>query len=140
MKTKRTGGHTMTMPGGALFGAALAMAWTLMAAAFVGWLLHSERILESGIGYGSMGILLSASMLGAAVAQRKVQRQRLLAAAGAGGIYFLMLLGLTALFFGGQYTGFGVTALLVMGGSLVTALLAGRQKRGGYPGSRKIRI
>jgi hypothetical protein len=54
-----------------------------------------------------------------------------------GGIYYLMLLAMTILFFGGHFRGMGVTALMVACGSIL-AILGGFSKgRGGKRSYRR---
>ena len=133
-------GRAASIPAGALFGAMCAMIWTLLASGILSWLVHTEKMAEQNIGYGSMVILLTASVLGATISFAKVKRQRAVACLSAGGIYLLILLAINALFFGGQYTDVGVTATLVIGGSGVAIFLGmerGKRKRGV---GRKIRI
>lgn len=138
-KDRNLTGRAMTLPGGAALGALYAFVWTLVSSGILAWLVHSQRIPETAIGYGSMVILLTASVLGAWIAYKKVKRQRAAVSAAAGGMYFIMLLALTALFFGGQYTGVGVTALLILGGSAAAALLGMGKGRSSNPKIRKIR-
>lgn len=118
------------MPAGLAVGALFAMVWTILGALSVAKLIDSEVIPETAVGYGSGLILLTASLGAALVSFSRIKHQRALVCMAAGGIYFLMLLAVTALFFGGQYTGIGVTALLIAAGS-GTAVLMGMSGRGG---------
>jgi len=95
-----------------------------------------EALRQDQIGYAVMVLLITASSLGAAIAQGKVKHQRVLVCMLSGLIYYVILICITALFFGGQYTGFGVTGLLILGGAGTTALLSGRRK--GRGGKRKL--
>lgn len=137
---KQNNGQAMTMPGGILFGAAISFLWTMIAAGFLAWLIHREVVAESSIGYGSMLILLIGSFLGANVGWRKVKSQRLITSLSVGLLYIIMLISLTAFFFGGQYQGMGVTALLVMGGSLLSILVIPSRKRTRQGRVPKIRL
>ena len=139
MKGKSTG-HAMTMPGGIAWGASISMGWTWIMAGILGWLVHRELIAQDAIGYGSMAILLSGSMLGAYIGWKKVMRKRFATALCVGVMYLTLLLGMTALFFGGQYQGVGVTALLVIGGSLLTVLMDAGHKTKQRSRYRKIRL
>lgn len=125
-------GTAKSMPGGLAAGWAASALVTLLGAIVVAYLLDSEIMQMSAIGYGAMFILLAASVLGALLAYRCIRRQRLVVCLVSGGIYFLSLLALTALFFGGQYEGIGVTGLVILGGSLAVGLLGLKQKRGGH--------
>ena len=116
-------GRAVSMPVGLVTGVGFMAVWTLLGAMVVAKLVDSEIIQESAIGYGAAAILLSASFGGALVSFGRIKRQRMAVCFAAGGIYFLILLGTTALFFGGQYSGAGVTALLILAGSGAAVLL-----------------
>ena len=135
-KPLRTG-RAMTIPGGALLGAGSALLWTLITSGLLGWLIHTEKLTEDTVGYGSMLILLTASILGSSVSYRKTKRQRAISCLSAGGCYLLFLFSITAMFFGGQYTGIGVTVLLVLGGTAAAIFLGLEHAQGK---GRKIRI
>lgn len=132
--------RTYTLPLGAILGGGYAFGWTLLSAGILAWLIRDGYLREEAVGYGSMGILLIGSILGAAVGYRKVQRRRMLTCICSGGAYLMMLLAITALFFGGQYTGMGVTALLILGGSATAAFLGMEKGRRRSSGGRKIRV
>lgn len=124
-------GKAMSMPGGLAVGAGVSLGVTLLMAAVLAKLVDAERMAWENIGYGIMVLLLAASFAGAMVSFGKIKRQRMLVCGLSGVIYFAMLLAITALFFGGQYSAVGVTALLVLAGSGTAALLGLRQGRGG---------
>ena len=140
---KRNGkysGRAMSITGGATFGAGCALLWTLAGSALLAWLIHTQKLAEERVGYGSMVILLSASVMGSLVSYGKTKRQRLVTCLSSAGIYLMMLLGMTAFFWGGQYTGIGVTALLVIAGSGASVLVSMERERRGVRKTRKIRI
>lgn len=110
---------------------------TMILSAILAKMVETEALAQRNIGYGVMILLLISSFLGAAAAQGRVKHQRLLVCILSGCVYFLLLLGITALFFGGQYSGMGVTALLVFGGAGTAALLCTRQGKGSH--KRKLR-
>lgn len=122
---------TASMPGGLAVGGGVSLGITLLLSAVLAWLVHRETMTMENIGYGILAMLLLASFLGAETAFGQIRRQRLLVCGLSGLIYFALLLSITALFFGGQYSGVGVTALLILAGSGAAALLGLRQGRGG---------
>lgn len=122
-------GRAASMPVGLLFGALVSVGVTLLAMGLIAKLVSSEYITETQIGYGIMVTLLAASFSGAQAAIGKVKRQRLAVCILSGVIFFLILISITALFFGGQYEAVGVTAFLVLGGSLLAVLIGGRPER-----------
>lgn len=123
-------GRASSMPGGLIFGAAVSITITVIAAALLAWLINREVVSQSSIGYGIIGLLLMSSFTGSMASFARIKRQRMLVCLAAGGIYFGILLACTALFFGGQYSGVGVTALVVAAGALSAALLGLRAGKG----------
>ena len=111
-------------------GAAVSLVITIGAAAIIALLIQEEIIPENAVGYGVMILLLLAATAGTATANRKIKRRKLLVTALSAAAYYAILLSITALFFGGQYHGMGVTALLVLCGSALQ-LFTGQQSRGG---------
>lgn len=110
------------MPVGLIAGGVFSLAGTLLLSAVLAKLVDTEIIPQERIGYGIMVLLLLCGFLGANEACRRIKRQYLIVSAISAGIYFLILLSITALFFGGQYSGIGVTAILILCGSLLAAL------------------
>lgn len=90
---------------------------TIVLTAIFALLMNTEKMTEKSIGYAGMGILMAASLIGASVAERKLGGNRLMAGLGAGGIYFLVLICVTALFFDGSYHGVCANALMILCGS-----------------------
>lgn len=130
-------GRAASMPAGLVFGAVVSLGITLVCAAVLAKLVDMERLAWENIGYGIMVLLLLASFSGAMAAFAKIKRQRMLVCAVSGVVYFGILLSITALFFGGQYDSVGVTAALVLAGSIAAGLL-GLRGEGGKKG-RKLR-
>lgn len=134
---KRTG-RAAPVPGGLAVGAAVSLGITLLASAFLAWLVDKEKLLWENVGYGIMILVFLASFLGALASHHRIKRQRLLVCLLSGILYFGILLSLTALFFGGQYHAVGVTGALVLAGSGAAGLLGLEKKRGS--GTRKAKM
>ena len=126
VQTKVTG-KAMSMPGGLALGGVVSLFVTLLAAAILAKLMELERIPENSIGYGIMILLVLASFSGAAFSAWQIKRRRLIVCVLSGVVYMASLLAATALFFGGQYSSVGVTALMVLCG-VGLAALAGTQR------------
>lgn len=124
----------MSMPAGLALGGAVSLGMTILAAAGIALLAEREILPEGSIGYAVMVLLLLAAAAGGIVANGKIKRRKLLVSGLSAAIYYGELLAITALFFGGQYQGMGVTALMVLAGAALPLLLA-RQGRG--EGKRK---
>ncbi len=126
---RKATGKASTFPVGLVYGAAVSILITLAGTMLIGNMIHTERMHWEQVGYGILIQIVMASFLGACTAYGKIKRQRMAVCLLAGGIYFLMLLSMTALFFGGQYQAVGVTAGLVLAGSGSAGLLGMRRKK-----------
>ena len=135
---RKVTGTASSMPMGLALAAFISLTVTLAGAAVFASLISKEALGEESIGYCAMVLILAASLLGAAVAVGKIKRRRVYVCLLSGGIYYGILLAMTALFFGGQYQGMGVTAPLVLAGSGLVALLGLRGEKGAKPRRRKI--
>jgi putative membrane protein (TIGR04086 family) len=132
-------GRAMTMPGGLAVGVLLSMGILFGCVAALAKLIEMEWLLESSIGYGIMVIHLAATFVGAMVSCDRIKRRRMLVCGLHAVIYYGVLLAITALCFGGQYTGMGVTALLTAGGCFLAVLPGLWRGRGVEKGLRKRR-
>lgn len=129
-KRQKVTGRASSVPGGLAAGAAVSMAITVGLTLWMALLLDHESISWDTAGYGIMAMILLSAFFGAWTACGRIRRQRLLVCLMSGGVYFAILLSVTALFFGGQYQAVGVTALLIAGGCFCPALLAPGKRRG----------
>ena len=120
---------------GILIGVLVSIGVTLISASILAWFIATEKMSENMISYGAMVVLLLSALLGSGVAIARIRRLRVQVCLITGGIYYLVLLAMTALFFEGQYQGMGLTAILVLVGSGLVALLGIRDKK-----SRKNKI
>lgn len=133
---QRVTGRATSMPAGIGVGLLASIFLTVAGSAIVSLLISRETIQENGIGYGAILILLLSSSVGALAAWRCIRHQRVIVCMIHGLCYYLVLLGFTALFFGGQYQGMGVTALVILAGCGTIGLLG---LSGGKKGNRKIK-
>lgn len=92
-------------------------------------LIQMEIIPEEKLGHGIMVTLLTASFTGSIIAAASVKRRKGMICMLTGLLFLGMLLAMTALFFGGQYSSVGVTALLILGGSGAGALTSTRERK-----------
>lgn len=129
-KNVKQSGRAVSMPAGLLLGAIISIVWTILGAMGLAKMIDNETLGENMVGYGAVIILISAAFIGALVADRRIKHRHILVCGISAGIYYLLLLSITALFFGGQYKGMGVTGLLVLAGS-TAALLLGKGKGSG---------
>lgn len=120
---KKVTGKAVSMPVGLGVGLAVSLSMTLLFVAVIAHLILGEKLEEEAIGYGAMIVVPLAAAIGALAAAGVVKRRWMVVCIGSGALYFLSLLSITAFFFGGQYDGVGITALLiVIGVALVGAI------------------
>jgi hypothetical protein len=123
---KKLTGKAPSLGGSAAAGVMLGIAWTIISAMIIAKLVDLEVLPMEKVGYGSMAAVLSAVFFGASLAGKKAGHMVVQAAALSGGAYFLCLLLVNALFFGGIYVGMGVTFLLVVSATAAAILASGK--------------
>lgn len=124
-------GKTVSLPVGILSGGITGLAISVAGAMLAGKLLDKEWIPLGAVGPAAMGIVLLSGFFGAQMAWNRVRRQRAAVCFGAGGSLYLMLLAMTALFFGGRYSGMGTVGLMALAGSGCVVLQGMYQKAPG---------
>lgn len=112
-------------------GAVVSMIVMLIGISVCASLISAETISAGSADYCVIGILLLSALAGAATAIGKRGQKRLYMGLAVGAVYLLVLLALTALFFDGQYQGVLVTAIAILGGATLAALLPGKQEMKG---------
>lgn len=127
---RKVTGTASSMAGGLAWGGAVSMALTVILAVVTAKMVDMGTLAEGNVGYAALGILLISTVSGARLAAGRIKRRRLLVCLASGAIYYGLLLLVTALFFGGKYTGMGVTALAVLGGSGASCLMGMGQGSG----------
>lgn len=120
---KKRSGTALSIPAGLGVGLLISLTVTIAGAALTAWLIANEKIGEGSAGYAAMVILAIATGLGVLTSVYLIKKQRLQVSMLSGICYYLTLLAMTALFFGGQYQGMGVSAIIVLGVSAIIAFL-----------------
>lgn len=119
---------TSTWKGLAL-GLVVSMVVTFAILVIAAKLIQTEIIEEECLGYGVMAAILLGAFGGAATGAVSIQRRKGLICLFSGVLYWGTLLGITALFFGGQYQSVGITGMLIFAGVGAAAFLLTRQKK-----------
>lgn len=119
-------GRAMSIPAGLALGAAVSMAITIGISFIGAQLIINEVMSHDNIGYCSLAALLFGAMFGGITSSGKIKRRKLLMCFISGGIYILILLSVTALFFGGQLQGVLVTVITITCGTISAVLIQGR--------------
>lgn len=119
----------MSVPAGVGLGVGICLVLTLAGAAILAYLVVNETIAQDGIGFGTMMIIAILSVMGALIAWWTVREKRAMVCGLTGIGYYLILLIITVFFFGGEFVGMGISALMVLLG-VVLAILPGIRKKG----------
>ena len=138
VKSKRTMGTAMSMPGGIVLGVGISIVITLIGALILTALISHQSMRFESVGYGCTAALLVSSLAGSYLSAQVIKRRSLLVCGLTGLIYFLILLSVTAMFFGGVYSGVGMSALMVFLGSGGAAFLSTALKKQPNWNKRKI--
>lgn len=137
--TKKVKGTAASIPIGVTAGTSTSLLITFASSAALTWLALEGKVTDRMVGYILMGILLAASVIGALFSAVRIQRRWMLVSLLTGGLYYLILLVSTAVFFGGNYRGIGVTGVLVLVGSLIAGCLGLRANGHRTKGYKKYR-
>lgn len=132
-------GRAVSIPAGLGIGLGISILLTVLMAAISAFAQGRGIVGEGGLGYCLMVTLLISTVLGALTASVKIKRHHIPVCIMSGVCYFLSLLAVNALFFGGQYEGILATGSLVMGGATAAIFLGGKQKRSTSVRIRKIK-
>ena len=124
----RAKGKTMSVPGGLAISGIISMGITLTGSMLLAAMLDRETITWGQAGYWIMAMLFLASFCSAKVAAAAMKRKRLVVSAMSGGVYWGLLLCVTALFFGGNYEAVIETAAVTIAGSGCAAMVSLPQK------------
>lgn len=116
---RKVTGTSATIPMGLAMGVITSLGTMLAGTIVCSMMIEQELLKWEKSGYAIMVILIISSWLGVATASARVKRRKLMICTTTGITYFLALLVLGALFFGGQYNGVGETALLIICGTIL---------------------
>lgn len=116
-------GRASSVPAGLASGVFTAMLLTLTGTLITALMIDRGIIRWASSGYAVMAVLIISSWIGAAVAAGKVKRRRVMICGLTGGMYFVALIVMTGLFFGGRYSGVGESGLLILCGSTLGVLM-----------------
>lgn len=139
VSNQKVTGKAMSLPAGLALGGIISLSVTILGAVIAGKMIDGEVMAQNAVGYAAMVILLLAALLGAVTASGNIKRQKMAVCIGSGVVYYGTLLAITALFFGGQYQGMGVTALMILAGCGLAILYEVKAEGKGSRKRKKIR-
>ena len=120
-----------TMLSAILIGTATSILTSVIGAAITAWMISTGKAPQSGTNTAGWIILFLSAACGSWIASKMAEGKKLQTAMITGGTYLMILILMTALFFGGNYSGLWVGAILTGAASLATAMLSLRQGSGG---------
>ena len=124
---RKVTGTSLPIPSGLAIGVLSAVLTTFTGTLLASILIDKEIIMWGQSGYAVMIILIISSWIGAEVTANKIKRRRVMVCVASGVGYFIALLMITGLFFGGKYSGVGESGLLILCGSTLGIIVK-------YPG------
>ena len=116
-------GKAISVPAGLGLSLVVNISITSIAVAIIAILLNRKSITWENTGYWIMGMLLISSFLGGKTAICSIKTQLYLVTFMSGILYWMFMLCITALFFGGHYSSLFETGALIIAGSISAALL-----------------
>lgn len=128
--------RSVSIPAALTMGAAAASIITLLGCAVTAKMIEAEKLAEDKMGYLIMVILILAAYTSGMITRQKSKNPKITIPLLSGAVYWGLLMSICALFFGGQYTALWETLLLVMCGSLLSAI----PMQNGQKGRGQIRI
>jgi len=132
-------GRAASIPKGLAIGSGWAIIWTAICITAISFLVSKEFVAFEMIGYGVIFTLISASYICAKISCSKIKQKRLLVSIYAACIYFILLMIVNLLCFGGEYTAVGVTLLCVICGATVSLMGNGMREDKRHKGTYKNR-
>ena len=136
--SKKVTGRAVSIPVGLCYGEAVSIVITLLGVALTAKMISTETVAWDQTGYAILAILLVSSWCGAMISSAKIKRRKVLVCAISGAIHYAVLLIITALFFGAQFSGAGETLLVVLSGSML-AVFQSKEREKTFK-SQKIRV
>lgn len=132
---KHNTGRAPSIGKGVMKGLGRATAWTLMASMATAWMVDREIMKLEHTGYAAMAILLVCGLFLGKQAAPVTAKERLIGAAAGTGLYYLCLLLVNWLFFGGVTKGLWIMLLILLMGTALGSIQP-RRGRGGVPTRR----
>lgn len=129
MTFKAKSGKAASIPAGLGISLAVNICVTCILTMLIAWMIKKNTVEWDYAGIMIMFTLLISSFLGAKAAIMTIKTQFLLISVMSGTMYWMSLICITAIFFGGEYCSLMETAALIASGSIAAALLRSSGKR-----------
>jgi putative membrane protein (TIGR04086 family) len=126
-----------SVPTGIAVGSSISVACMLLGTLITALLVNGNRMTLGGADYAVAIVTVASCAFGSVVSAKLVGRNKLPVGLGSGAVCFLVLIGITALIFEGQYQDVWITALLIGIGCMSPLLVNLREKNGSRRWRRK---
>jgi len=100
------------------------IAMMLLSIGVFAMMISKEMISEAGTDYCSVAVLLLSGFVASLVAISHYKKMKIWISVITGVVYSAVLLGMTAVFFDGEYRGILVTVMVVLSGCMIATILA----------------
>lgn len=120
-----------TIPGGVVLGLCISIMITLLGTIILAYLISSDKMGDASVNPGSTVVLFLGAAAGAWTVMARAKEKKWIVLSSFALGYFLILLSLTALFFGGEYAGIGKSAVIILVGCVSSFLPGILEKRKG---------
>lgn len=126
MGKKEYGNMEKSIPAAIGIGALISLLTMIIGTAVMTLLLANQTIEENTVGYGVLLVIILSVVIGSTVSILLARSRVLIVSLCTALTFALVLLAMTAMFFGGQYSGVPVTLLVMAGSAISVALIAGK--------------
>lgn len=107
-----------------LTGVGVSIVVTFVGTLAIALLVMKETISDQSIGYCVLGLTLAASMVGSITTTQILKSKLLIVSLATSVTFALVLLSVTAMFFGGEYRGVAITLPVIIGGGISAVLFS----------------
>ena len=139
VRNSKVTGTALPMALGITIGVGSSILMLVLSVVFIARLIIGEKMPLSAIGYVIMAAHVLSVCMGGIIASAAFKHRKMVVCLIVSAMYYLVLVSCTAIFFGGQYQGMGITALVVAGAAGITGWFASREKNNGTKRYKKYR-
>lgn len=118
--------NTMSIPAAVGVGTVISTIVMLIGAIVITLLVSNELISDQSMDYGVLALTMLSAILGCSVSNVVAKRRLLIVSVCTAVTFLLVLISITAIFYGGQYSAIPVTALVILGGGVSSVLIIGK--------------
>ena len=136
MQKRAKQGNRMQGPTAVLLGIGVSVVATVLGAALVAYLVHTEVLGQANVRLWLMVTLMLSAAIGSIVSSTGYRDKKIIGSTAAGVGYFAILILTNAFLFDGEFTGFWLSLLMIVVG-VVASMLPVMHKKGG---KRKFKI